>query len=62
MFGARFLDPVDPGKAEFTALEDETVLARLLVERAAAHLSNRRDDEEQLRRRILHALPMRRLS
>ena len=62
VFGARFLEAIDPAAAAFKPLEDETVLARLLVERAAAHLSNRRDDEEHLRKRILHALPMRRLS
>ena len=62
IFGARFLEEIDVAAAEFLPLQEETVLARLLVQRAAAHHANRPEDEVQLRKRILHALPMRKLS
>ena len=58
--GARFLQPVSLRKAAVKALPPENALARLLVQRAAAHRTNRRDEEEALRREILKGLPVRR--
>ena len=59
-FGARFLDPIDLARAELAGAGQETLLARLLVQRAAAHRANQRSEEQALRRKILQSLPMRR--
>ena len=58
--GARFIQPVEIDRAELKRADDETVLARLLVQRAAAHRGALRDVERDLRRRIIETLPMRR--
>ncbi|MGZ8359573.1 MAG: hypothetical protein ACXWUX_03545 [Allosphingosinicella sp.] len=59
-FGARFVEEIPFEQAELKLAPAETVLARLLVQRAAAHRGNLRDHEAELRRRILDTLPMRR--
>ena len=59
-FGACFLQPIDLDKADLRPMTDEMVLSRLLIQRAAAHMSGREGPEQQLRRRIRDALPMRR--
>jgi hypothetical protein len=59
MFGARFIDPIDLGKCAWTPTERESILARLLIERAAARRAGRLDAERRLRKRILNTLPMR---
>jgi hypothetical protein len=57
-FGARFEQPIDLDRAEFRPIGSEAVLARLLVQRAAAQESGLADQEVALRRRILTALPL----
>jgi hypothetical protein len=56
--GARFITPADLSRCAIAGVGGETVLARLLVQRAGARSSGRFDDERQLRARILAALPM----
>lgn len=58
--GARFLDPIPFDRAELRKADAETVLARLLIQRAAAHRASLRDVERDLRRQIIATLPMRR--
>lgn len=60
-FGARFVEPFPLERAAVKPAGEADRLARLLVERAAAHRGNRRDHEEELRRRIRSALPIQRL-
>ena len=59
MFGARFIDPIDLGKCAWTPTERESILARLLIERAAAARAGRTEVEKQIRERILAAMPVR---
>ncbi|HEX8366114.1 MAG TPA: PilZ domain-containing protein [Allosphingosinicella sp.] len=59
--GAKFIVPIDLGRCTAAKLDDETVLARLLVERAEARSTGRFTHEQKLRRQILAALPMRRV-
>ena len=59
-FGARFAVPVPIDQAELTAADPQHVLARLLVQRAAAQKSQLWDQEERLRREIGRALPVQR--
>ena len=59
MFGARFLSPIDLGKCSWTPIERESVLAQLLIDRAAARQAGRPSAERALRRQILRTLPMR---
>ena len=58
-FGARFLRPIRVEACDWTLTERHHALARLLVDRATAHRRGRGGAEEQLRRQILAALPMR---
>ena len=58
--GARFLDPIPFERAEVRKPDAETVLARLLIQRAAAHRARLRDVERDLRRQIIETLPIRR--
>ena len=58
-FGARFISPIDIRNCTWTPTERESILARLLIERAAARRAGRESAERQLRRRILQTLPMR---
>ena len=60
-FGARFLEAVPAALCGRTRLPEEQVLARLLVQRAAAHRGALREAEAELRQRIVDTLPMRRL-
>ncbi len=59
-FGAQFILPIDSSACTLNRREPEKVLSRLLVERAAARQSGRVRDEQEIRRRILGTLPMRR--
>jgi hypothetical protein len=59
--GAKFIVPIDLSRCTAAKLDDETVLARLLVERAEARSTGRFTHEQKLRRQILGALPMRRV-
>lgn len=59
-FGARFAEPFPLERANLALASDDVLLARLLVERAAAHRANLREREQLLRQRILQALPIRR--
>ena len=58
--GARFIEPFPPGSVPLPPAGEEVQLARLLLSRAAAHRSNRRDCEQALRERIRKTLPLRR--
>ena len=58
-FGARFVMPIDISRCTWTPTERESILARLLIERAAAQQAGRHSAERQLRQRILQTLPMR---
>ena len=58
-FGARFFAPIELKRCQWTFRQRHQALARLLVERAAAHRAGRRGADVQLRREILSALPMR---
>ncbi|HEY5721544.1 MAG TPA: PilZ domain-containing protein [Allosphingosinicella sp.] len=57
-FGARFIAPIDIGKCSWTPTERESVLAQLLIDRAAARRAGRMNAERRLRQRILNTLPM----
>ena len=56
--GARFIVPIDLSRAGIAAASGPAVLARLLVQRADALSSGLFAQEQELRRRILTALPM----
>ena len=58
--GARFIESFPLSSVPLLEAGVETQLARLLVSRAAAHRSNRRDCEQALRERIRKTLPIRR--
>ena len=58
--GAQFMRPIELDRAELKKADSETMLARLLIQRAAAHRAALRDVEKDLRRQIIEALPMRR--
>ena len=60
-FGARFFAPIDLAACEWTLAERHEALAHLLIQRAAAATAGRRGAEAQMRRKILGALPMRRI-
>jgi hypothetical protein len=60
-FGARFLLPIDIEACQWTLAERHEALAQLLVQRAAAAKAGRRGGDTQMRRKILAALPMRKL-
>ena len=57
-FGARFVLPIDMEKCSWTPTERESVLAQLLIDRAAARQAGRMNAERRLRQRILNTLPM----
>lgn len=60
-FGARFLLPINLEACQWTLAERHEALAQLLVQRAAAAKAGRRGADAQMRRKILDALPMRRI-
>ena len=57
-FGARFIVPIDIARCSWTPKERESVLAQLLIDRAAALRAGRTQAERRLRQRILNTLPM----
>ncbi len=57
-FGARFFQPIDVARCTWSARERVSVLAKLLIERAAAARAGRTETESQLRQRILGAMPI----
>ena len=59
-FGARFIEPLEALPETLKPASDESVLARLLVQRAAAHKVRLWDEEFALRAQILKSLPVRR--
>ena len=58
MFGARFVGDIDVSRCTWTASERGSVLARLLIERAAAARAGRLEAERQIRQRILANIPL----
>ena len=60
--GARFFQPIDLSRCAWTLRERHHALAELLVERAQAKRAGRRRAEGQLRRQILDALPMQKVT
>lgn len=60
--GAKFVTPIEVELCRLNPMTREAVLARLLVERADALTTGRFGHEQRLRRQILDALPMRRMS
>lgn len=56
--GARFMAPIDLARCGIAKASSAAVLARLLVQRADALSSGLYAQEQELRRRILDALPM----
>ncbi|HEY0412519.1 MAG TPA: hypothetical protein VGD66_05205 [Allosphingosinicella sp.] len=58
-FGARFFRPIDLDACRWAVGEQHQALAQLLVQRAAARRSGRVGADQQLRRQIMAALPMR---
>lgn len=59
-FGATFVAPLDLTRTGFRPIKKEAVLARLLIERAAAQVKGSAVEERALRRQILEGLPVRR--
>jgi hypothetical protein len=57
-FGARFYAPIELRRCRWTFRDRHRALARMLVERAAAHRAGRRGADVQLRREILASLPI----
>ena len=58
-FAAAFAEPIDLAAMRCLSLNRETVLARLLAERAAAHAAGKQAEERALRADILRGLPVR---
>jgi hypothetical protein len=58
---ATFGEPIDVAKLGCLSLNREVVLARLLRERAAAHVAGKECEERDLRGAILRGLPVRTL-
>jgi hypothetical protein len=58
-FGARFFQAIDLDACRWAVGEQHQALAQLLVQRAAARSVGRLRADQQLRRQILSALPMR---
>jgi hypothetical protein len=61
-FGARFYRPIDLAACDWVLGDQRRTLAHLLVQRAAAKRSGRLGGDQQLRRQILAALPMRKIT
>jgi hypothetical protein len=57
-FGAKFREPVSIERCGWSGLAEHAVLARMLVERAAARSVGQYGAEFELRRKILGCLPM----
>ncbi len=56
--GARFVQPIELERCGWARVGERSILARLLVQRAAARTSGLLVQEQQLRRQIISALPM----
>lgn len=61
-FGARFDAPVELTRCRWTALDGQLVLSRLLADRAEAHRGGKVGPELELRRKILRALPVKKVA
>ena len=59
--GARFIVPIELARCDVAKPTHAAVLSRLLVQRADALSSGRFAQEQELRRRILSALPMQKI-
>lgn len=59
-FGARFIERLERLPEGLAPAADETLLARLLVQRAEAHAARLWDHERDLRRKIAETLPLKR--
>ncbi len=59
--GAKFDSPIDLSRCRWSALSEEVVLSRMLVERARANKTGAFGQELELRRKILQALPVKKL-
>jgi hypothetical protein len=59
-FGAQFIEPIPVERADLAPASEPARLARLLVQRAAAHRSGLWDHEERLRHEISQTLPLQR--
>jgi len=59
--GAKFDSPIDLSRCRWSALREEIVLSRMLVERARANQAGAFGQELELRRKILESLPVKRL-
>jgi hypothetical protein len=59
--GARFTVPIDLSRCTIAKASSAAVLARLLVQRAGALTSGFYREEQELRKRILDALPMQKI-
>ncbi len=58
MLGARFFQPIEVERCTWTARERVSVLAELLIERAAAAKAGRTEVEREIRQRILATMPI----
>lgn len=56
--GARFLQPIETECCSWAPAAERSILARLLVQRAAARSSGHFGHEQRLKRQILSSLPM----
>ena len=57
-FGAKFVQPIALDRAELAPAGEQQMLARLLVQRAAAQRSRLWEHEERLRKEIARTLPL----
>lgn len=58
-FGAKFDRPTDISQCGWTAVPQQVVLSRMLIDRAEAAQTGQFGQELELRRKILHGLPVR---
>ena len=59
-FGAEFVQPIEIDRADLKRASPQEVLARLLVQRAAAQKAQKWEHEERLRKEIAQKLPLQR--
>lgn len=59
--GAKFDAPIDLSRCEWSALNEQIVLSRMLVDRALANQAGAFGQDLELRRKILGSLPIRQL-
>lgn len=58
MLGARFFQEIDVARCTWSPRERVSVLAKLLIDRAAAARAGQAEVEKQIRQRILQAMPI----